>query len=107
MYEKIIAGTGITLANFSYDTKPKQIIVTTHGKLEPLLKGRSPLDLTHLKCLVVDEADVFFLDEKNFASLKAISNYAHIKKRDEANKVQWILFSATYPEGSEEIYEEV
>lgn len=81
VYEKIVQGTGITLGNFSFDTNPKQICVTTHGKLEPLLKGRKPLDLTHLKCLVVDEADVFFLDDKNFKCLKAISDYKDIKKR--------------------------
>ena len=65
--------------------------------MEAALKGRKPLNLKGLKCLIVDEADVFFIDEKNFTSLKAISNYKDIKQRTEENKVQWILFSATYP----------
>lgn len=51
------------------------------------LKGRKPLNLKGLKAIVVDEADVFFIDEKNFTELKAISNYKDIKNRDEANKV--------------------
>jgi superfamily II DNA/RNA helicase len=66
--------------------------------MEAALKGRKKLNLKGLKCLVVDEADVFFIDEKNFNSLKAIGNYEDIKKREEGNKVQWILFSATYPD---------
>lgn len=81
--------------------------MTTHGKLEPLLSGRSPIDLSSLKCIVIDEADVFFLDDKNFAFLEHVANHKPIKERPANNKVQWILFSATYPEGSEEIYEKV
>ena len=81
--------------------------MTTHGKIVPVLRGREPMDLTHLKCLVIDEADVFFLEDKNFQDLKAVAHYKHIRDRPEGNKVQWILFSATYPEGSEEIYEQV
>ena len=71
VYEKIIMGTGITLLNTMNETKQTsaQIIVTTHGKLDKLLGGRKPLDLSKLKCIVVDEADVFFLDDKNHASL--------------------------------------
>jgi len=109
VYEKIVKGTDITLANFNFeDNTPKQITVTTHGKIQPMLKGRKTIDLTHLKCIVVDEADVFFLDEKNNKVLKEIANYKDIKGRTEGNnRVQWILFSATYPEGSEQIYEQV
>lgn len=75
------------------DTKPGQIVVTTHGKLEQLLSGRKPIDLTGLKCLVLDEADVFFLDDKNHDSIKKISNNKHIKANE---NLQWILFSATF-----------
>lgn len=69
------------------------------------LKGRKPLNLKGLKAVVVDEADVFFIDEKNFTELKAISNYKDIKNREAENKVQWILFSATYPTEDEGIYD--
>jgi hypothetical protein len=38
--------------------------------LEPKRGDKSSvLDLSHLKSLVVDEADVFFLDDKNFEAL--------------------------------------
>ena len=107
VYAKLLEGLPITLGNMNFDTAPKQIMVTTHGKVEPLLGGRKPMDLSALKCLVVDEADVFFLDDKNFASLKNIAFNKQIKDRPETNKVQFILFSATYPEGGEQIYEKV
>ena len=75
------------------DTKPAQIIVTTHGKLEQLTSGRKPMDLKHLRCLVIDEADVFFLDDKNHQSLLKIAQAKDIKGRED---LQWILFSATF-----------
>lgn len=56
---------------------------------------------------MIDEADVFFLEEKNFEAIKKVSKYKHIKNREEGNKVQWILFSATYPEGQESILDKV
>ena len=90
-----------------FNTNPSQIIVTTHGKIEPLVGGRRPLDLSQVKCFVIDEADCFLLDDKNFASLKVVANCNDIKNRSENNKVQWILFSATYPEGQEKSYEMV
>lgn len=90
-----------------FESQPNQIIVTTHGKIEHMLRGRRPLNLAKLKCMVVDEADVFLLDDKNFEALKNIANFKDVKDRSENNKVQWILFSATYPEGSEKSYEMV
>ena len=63
-----------------------------------MTKGRKPLNLSALKCMVIDEADVFLMDDKNFQSLKSIANCRSIKQREPEDKVQWILFSATYPE---------
>ena len=107
VYFKICDGLNITLGNTSFDTAPKQIMVTTHGKFEPMLGGRKPYDLSALKCIVVHEADVFLLDDKNFDSLKKIAFNKQIKDKPETSKVQWILFSATYPEGTEKVYEKV
>jgi len=101
VFEKVTNGLNITLGNTGFDTAPKQIMISTHGKFEPMLGGRKPYDLSALKCIVVDEADVFLLDDKNFQSLKNIAFNKQIKDRPETNKVQWILFSATYPEGTE------
>ena len=66
-----------------------------------MLKGRTKLDIKKLKCLVFDEADVFFLEDKNFACIKSITGNEQIKSRPADDKVQLILFSATYPAGAE------
>lgn len=99
VYEKIVKGTGITLANFaSEDMKPQQIVITVHGKLANLLEGRKSIDLTKVKCIVVDEADVFFTDDKNFDVLKKLHSYKNVVEA----KPQWIFFSATYPSNENE-----
>ena len=55
--------------------------------MEAATKGRKPLNLKGLKTIVVDEADVFFIDDKNYNSLNNISNCKDIKGRGEDNKV--------------------
>lgn len=108
VYEKIVKGTGITLLNYGKDKQTQaQIIVTIPNKLETLMKQRNGIDLSSLKCIVMDEADVFFTDDKNFTMLKNIAKNKAITDRPEDNRVQWLLFSATYPEGAEAGYEEV
>lgn len=77
------------------------IIISTHGKIESSLKSRKPIDLSELKAFVIDEADVFFRDDKNFSSLKSICENKALKDK----KVQYILFSATYPAGSKQLEE--
>ena len=58
-----------------------------------------------LKCLVIDEADFFFQDDKNFETIQKIKNYKHLKDNSE---LQWILFSATYPSDQDQgKYEQV
>ena len=79
VYEKITKGTDITVANFNEHTSPAQIIVATHGKIEGMISGRRTMDLSQLKCMVVDEADVFFLDDKNFETLLKIANSKYFK----------------------------
>lgn len=69
-------------------------MVGTHGKIEKQVSGRKSIDLSGLKCLVADEADVFFLDEKNYQTLMNIYNSKHIKGNE---NIQWVLFSATFP----------
>jgi len=106
VYEKICKGTGITVTNFCLETKsPGQIVCGTHGKMEPMLKGRKPMDLSALKCIVVDEADVFFNDERNFSSLQNIANNKTIADKYAKDQVQYILFSATYVSANPALYE--
>ena len=98
-------GTGITLSNWVKEEPPAQINVTLHTKLEGMIKnaGRKKMaaDLTSIKCIVIDEADVFFSDDKNFEVIKKIADFKDIKSRETGNKVQWLLFSATFPDDSE------
>jgi len=61
------------------------------------------MDLKSCKCLIIDEADAFFYDEKTFGALNTLVNYPDIKNRDENNRVQRILFSATYESQDEKM----
>lgn len=97
VYTKITKFSDISVSNYTATGKEANVIVTTLGKLENNLKGRKKMDLSQLKCFIVDEADVFFSDPKNFESLKNI-----ISKHVAIDKVQFILFSATYPESVKE-----
>ena len=101
VYEKLIKGTGITLSNFAENDKdPGQIVVTTHGKADKVTSGRKTIDLSHLKCFVIDEADLFFADDKNFETLMKVYNSKPVTEMKD--KFQWVLFSATFPIGLEE-----
>jgi superfamily II DNA/RNA helicase len=44
-------------------------MISTIGAFKKLLNGRKKIDLTGLKCLVVDEADFFFTDDLNYKEL--------------------------------------
>ena len=57
-------------------------MVGTHGKIEAMTNGRKPLDLSCLKCLVIDESDVFFLDDKNFEVLSRIASSRFIRDNE-------------------------
>ena len=67
------------------------IIITHHGAIKENVGGRKPMDLSGLKCIIMDECDVFFGDEANFAIIKSIAG----NKQVLAVKPQYLLFSAT------------
>ena len=98
VYSKLCKYTDISVTNFTQtgQTEGHHVIVTTLGKLDNNLKKRGnkgKLDLSQLKCFVVDETDVFFGEQRNLVQLKGIySNF--ISKLPQ--KVQYIFFSATY-----------
>ena len=93
VYEILIKGSDITLANGctdkGYEKNQRQILVTTIGNIENKLKGRSPMDMTNLKCLIVDEADEFFKDDKNFKAMVAIRQVINKQNenRDHSNRI--------------------
>lgn len=73
-------------------------MVTTLGKLNNNMKNRNKKDvmsLDDLKAVVIDEADWFFGTEHQ-QDFKALSEI--VDKRLKDKKIQYILFSATYPE---------
>jgi len=73
VYSKICEFTDIKVSNFTATGKADgaHIIVSTLGKLEKALQNRKKsIDVSALRCLVIDEADVFFTDERNLKSLQ-------------------------------------
>jgi superfamily II DNA/RNA helicase len=44
--------------------------VTTLGSFLNNQKGRKKIDISSLKCLVIDEADFFFVDDRNYNEIK-------------------------------------
>jgi len=65
-----VKGTEITISNFAVkEDQSAQICVSTHGKILDSIGGRKKMDLKNLKCLIVDEADAFFYDDKTFSAL--------------------------------------
>ena len=70
------------------------MIVSTLGGFMNGMKGRKKVDLSGLKCLVIDEADFFFADQKNNDEMIAFNN-TYLKS---LKNVQYVLFSATYTE---------
>jgi superfamily II DNA/RNA helicase len=69
VYRKITKFTDIKVADLCEDENKwegHQIIVTTLGKLLGSVQARkNPIDLSNLKMVIIDEADVFFIDERN------------------------------------------
>jgi len=78
-------------------TTGPHIIVTTIGKLKALVDtqrtAKQKIDLSALKMIVIDEADFFFGEEKNFTEIKTLHEKV-IKPLP--NPVQYVLFSATF-----------
>ena len=67
VYTKLCKYTNINVTNFTITNQVDgvHVVVTTLGKLANNLKKRGnsgKLDLSQLKCFVVDESDVFFGD---------------------------------------------
>lgn len=75
VYSRVNKFTDVKVKNFTADNKwhGEQIIVSTLGKLANNLKGRKDkLDLSELRCFVIDECDVFFSEARNLNQLKEV-----------------------------------
>ena len=81
VYAKLTKYTDIRVNNFTVTgaVDNSQIIVTTLGKIATNLKKRGnsgKVDLSALRCLVVDETDHFFTDPRNLQQLNELhKNY--------------------------------
>ena len=58
------------------------VLVSTLGTINNLYSGRSSIDLSALKCIVVDEADDFFGDLQNFKPLKTLNDRVFSKLKN-------------------------
>jgi len=73
VYRKITKFTDIKVADLVEDEKKWEghhIIVTTLGFLIKLTNARKPIDLSALKMVIIDEADVFFEKVEEFRKLE-------------------------------------
>lgn len=98
VYEKLTKDTGITVSNFQQSVNSANIIVSTLGKLINTAFGgkkAASISLKNLKCLVLDEADVYFKNDRDFADMKKLVGHKDLAQRS-GNPLQFILFSATY-----------
>jgi len=81
VYAAITKFSDIRVCNLVDDEKPDgQIVITTLGKLLQFLSGRSKVDISGVKVLVIDEADFFFSDSRNIESLKKIHSQLNNEK---------------------------
>ena len=53
------------------------------------------MDLSALRVIVIDEVDFFFKDSRNKKEIEDLTRGTFNKLKQ---KIQWVLFSATYPE---------
>ena len=97
VYTKLTKFTDIKVSNLTETVKWEgyQIIVSCLGTLKNKCNGRPPIDLSELRVVVIDEVDFFFRDDDNKKQLEGLNKSVFCKLKQ---KIQWILFSATYPE---------
>lgn len=109
LYSSLIKFTDIKLSNACTEKKFEQVTISTVGTLMQMAgkgkggRGRSktqkgteaaPLDMSGLKCIVIDEADYFFAEESNYDEIKQFLGVFDKKEQD----TRHIYFSATYPD---------
>ena len=83
------------------DWKGKHVVVTTIGTLKNFAGARDAMDLSALRVIVINDADFFFKAETNKKEIEDLTRGTFNKLKQ---KIQWVLFSATYPE---EVIEEI
>ena len=97
VYDKLTKFTDIKVSNLTRTGKWEgyQIIVSSFGTLKNKCNARAPIDLSELRAIVIDEVDFFFHDDELKKQLEGLNKGVFCKLKQ---KIQWILFSETYPE---------
>jgi ATP-dependent RNA helicase DeaD len=97
IYKALTKYSDITVENAVESGKTNaNIVIVTLGKLKAMTEGRSKADLSSLKVVVVDEVDVFFSDPRNKDQI--LEFHKKIADRIKNKSIQYVLFSATYPD---------
>jgi len=97
-YKKLVQFTSIKAVDATEEpVDGAHVIVTTLGKLKALLDGRKKPNMKEMKVIIFDEADFYFSNENDVALVKSKIVPALPKK------VQYILFSATFPDEAKEV----
>lgn len=96
----------IKVSNFCDSGKSDaQVLISTLGALNKVMVGRKKLDLSALQVVVIDEADYFFGNERNYEEIlqfHKLLNPQSTKDKKTGEEIlaepfyQYVLFSATY-----------
>jgi ATP-dependent RNA helicase DDX19/DBP5 len=97
VYQKLTKFTDIKILDLVATGKWEgcHIVVSTLGTLRNFCYARIPIDFSELRVVVIDEANFLFRDDDNKKQLEGLNRSVFSKLKQ---KIQWILFSATYPE---------
>ena len=72
VYRKINKYTDVTVGNLAKNNRDttQHVITSTIGKLKNSLESKKAIDLENIRCVVIDEADFFFSESENYATLQ-------------------------------------
>ena len=89
--ENLFAASGGAKANYK-----AQVVITGPDALLKCQEGRGTMDLSQIKAVIYDEADVFFENNKDDAKMDKIKKTLEKAAASHKSKLQWIFISATY-----------
>ena len=97
VYIKLTKFTDIKVSDLTETGKWEgyQIIVSCLGTLKNKCNARQPIDFSELRVVVIDEVNFLFHDDDYKKQLEGLNRTLFSKLKQ---KIQWILFSATYPD---------
>ena len=103
----VVGGLDMVRQSCELDNKP-HIVVATPGRLAELLRGPNPPRLSHVRFMVLDEADRLLAAKSGFEKDVAellLQTSLRVKDKRKPNKCQTLLFSATLTRSLESIEE--